>query len=309
MESRLLFIYVETPLHAGSGRGMGSVDLPVQRERVTNYPIVQGSSLKGRLRAAIRQINNWDEGSDELAAIFGRAEGEGGSFAGAVSVGDARLLLFPVRSLAGVFAWVTSRDILARFVRAACHAKLNVEWTLPDEPAENECFTGSGSAVEISGNVTLEEFTYTVKADPACYELIDKIGDWLAKNALPQTDEYKYWITNLPAHLVVLPSADMRDFAMYSTEITTHVKLEPDTKTVKSGALWTVESLPADTLLYAPLAFTGSRAQLNDYRKTASDIEGLLKNFHHYRTQLGGDETTGRGMVMMRFLEETGVRL
>mgnify|MGYP000669322062 CR=1 FL=1 len=33
--TNLLFIYVETPLHAGSGRGLGSVDLPIQRERIT----------------------------------------------------------------------------------------------------------------------------------------------------------------------------------------------------------------------------------------------------------------------------------
>ena len=32
-------------------------------------------------------------------------------------MGDARLLLFPVRSLRGVFAWVTSLDALERFAR------------------------------------------------------------------------------------------------------------------------------------------------------------------------------------------------
>jgi CRISPR type III-B/RAMP module RAMP protein Cmr4 len=47
----MLYVYAETPLHAGSGRGLGGVDLPIQRERVTGYPIVQASSLKGKLRA------------------------------------------------------------------------------------------------------------------------------------------------------------------------------------------------------------------------------------------------------------------
>jgi len=47
----MLYLYVETPLHTGSGRGLGTVDLPIQRERVTGYPMVQASSIKGCLRA------------------------------------------------------------------------------------------------------------------------------------------------------------------------------------------------------------------------------------------------------------------
>ena len=27
---KILFLYVETPLHAGTGRGLGAVDLPIQ---------------------------------------------------------------------------------------------------------------------------------------------------------------------------------------------------------------------------------------------------------------------------------------
>lgn len=49
--SAMLYLYVETPLHAGSGTSLGIVDLPIQRERVTHYPIVQSSSIKGKLRA------------------------------------------------------------------------------------------------------------------------------------------------------------------------------------------------------------------------------------------------------------------
>ena len=48
---KILFLYVETPLHAGTGRGLGAVDLPIQRDRTTGYPIIQASSVKGALRA------------------------------------------------------------------------------------------------------------------------------------------------------------------------------------------------------------------------------------------------------------------
>ena len=51
LESKILFIFAETPLHAGTGSGLGAVDLPIQRERSTGYPIVQASGLKGALRS------------------------------------------------------------------------------------------------------------------------------------------------------------------------------------------------------------------------------------------------------------------
>ena len=42
-----VFLIVETPLHAGSGSDLGAVDLPIQRERHTDFPKVEGSSVKG----------------------------------------------------------------------------------------------------------------------------------------------------------------------------------------------------------------------------------------------------------------------
>jgi len=36
----LLYLYAETPVHAGSGTSLGIVDLPIQRERTTGYPIM-----------------------------------------------------------------------------------------------------------------------------------------------------------------------------------------------------------------------------------------------------------------------------
>src|SRR5581483_12151182 len=119
----LLFTYVETPLHAGTARGLGAVDLPIQRERTTDYPMIQGSSLKGRLRAEVTARL-----PERVQAIFGPPTGNASEHAGALSVGDARILLFPVRSLAGVFAWTTSVDVLARFQRDAALADLRPGW-------------------------------------------------------------------------------------------------------------------------------------------------------------------------------------
>lgn len=303
---KIMFIYTETPLHAGSGRSLDSVDLPIQRERVTDYPMIQSSGVKGALRSEVRTQKNWEDESPEIKAIFGSADGENKSYAGAITVGDARLLLFPVRSLQGVFAWVTSVDVLSRFVRDATALGLKTFEVLKtskvSEPSENECW--AGQSVKFKANnqeqVTLEDFTYTAIKDEE--NLVTTVGEWLTKNVWPQkSPEYKYWRDNLPQHLVILRREDFRDFARYGTEVRTHIKLLPDTKTVDGSALWTTESLPTDTLLYSPLIINNSRAQVDEPQEAKQIDETLTKVSHNKRINLGGDETTGHGVVMLHF--------
>jgi CRISPR-associated protein Cmr4 len=301
--TRMLFIYVETPLHAGTGRGMGAVDLPIQRERTTGYPIIQASSLKGRLRAASDPDRNPQLvlSKAEHLAIFGPETGNASDYAGALSAGDARILLFPVRSLAGVFAWVTSRDALARFLREAEMAQIKLGWTLPPEPQSDQAWV-NGKVLLAGDSVVLEEFSFA--PDETHKAALETIGKWLADHALPQTAEYKYWHDNLPGKLCVLPENAFRDFVLYGTEVQTHVKLDSETKTVQTGALWTTESLPVDTLLYAPLMATRSRTDKASL--SADDVMRKLETLNLNRTQLGGDETTGQGMVALKL--EGGVQ-
>ena len=297
----MLFIYVETSLHAGTGRGLGAVDLPIQRERTTGYPIVQASSLKGRLRAAAKGTLE----DCEWLAIFGPETANASDYAGALSVGDARLLLFPVRSLAGVFAWTTSVDALARFLREAQMVGLSLNWDLPPEPAKDTALVSS-TVLKAGDRVVMEEFSFT--PDEGQTALVKGIGDCLAKNALPQTPEYQHWRNTLPDKLCILPEDAFRDFVLYGTEVQTHIKLNPDTKTVQTGALRTTESLPVDTLLYAPLMATQSRA--TDVDLSAEDVLSKVMGLDLPRIQLGGDETTGQGIVALRFAstrsEQTG---
>ncbi len=289
----MLFIYVETPLHAGAGRGLGAVDLPIQRERTTGYPIVQASSLKGVLRteAKGRLPNN-----DEWLAIFGPETAHASDYAGALSTGDARILLLPVRSLAGVFAWTTSCDALARFLREAEMVGLKPGWQLPPAPGKDTALV-NGTALLAGNSVVLEEFSFTPDTGQAA--MVKAIGGWLAKNALPQTG-YDYWKKALPDKLCILHEDAFRDFVLYGTEVQTHIKLDPDKKTVQSGALWTTESLPADSLLYAPVMASPSRARGVDLDGQA--ILQKVTSLGLTRAQLGGDETTGQGMVALTFV-------
>jgi len=289
----MLFIYVETPLHPGTGRGLGAVDLPIQRERTTGYPIVQASSLKGRLRAEAKgklPDNEWK-------SIFGPETEQASEYAGALSTGDARILLFPVRSLAGVFAWTTSVDVLVRFLREAQIVGLSVNWQLPPEPARDTALV-SGDALIAGQSVVLEEFSFTPDTSQA--NTVQTIGTWLADNALPQKG-YDYWKQALQQKLCILPQDAFRDFVLYGTEVQTHIRLDPEKKTVQTGALWTTESLPVDTLLYAPLMATKSRS--SKVTMSGLDILQKVKGLELLHTQLGGDETTGQGIVALRFTE------
>jgi CRISPR-associated protein Cmr4 len=302
--SALLFLYVETPLHAGTGRSFGVVDLPIQRERTTDYPMVQASSIKGRLRAETEALLQ----ASEHTAIFGPKTENASDHAGALSVGDARLVLLPVRSLAGVFAWTTSAHLLARLRRDALLAGMEVAWQVPPEPGEDAVWV-NGDALIAGEGVVLEEFSFRPSQEHA--QTVQQIGTWLAANALPprpsdgSPDIYGYWREALPKRLCILPENAFRDFARYGTEVQTHVKLAPDTKTVQTGALWTAESLPVDTLLYAPLLATKSRVRNgNGSGLSAADILKKLMELKLERLQLGGDETTGQGIVATRFSEE-----
>ena len=291
--STLLYIHVETPLHVGSGRNLGAVDLPIQREVTTGYPMVQASSLKGRLRAEARPPRME---AAEFKAIFGPDTADNPSeHAGALAPGDAKLLLFPVRSLAGVFAWTTSRDVLARFRRDARMVGVGVDWDLPPDGGATEALV-SGNRLIGGGKVVLEEFAF----DPVQSEVAGQIGRWLANHALPATEEYRYWRDALPGRFAILPNDFFRDLAQLSTEVVTRVRLNEKTKTVERGALWTEESLPVDTLLYAPVMATSTRAQ-NGARLEGRQVLAKVAGLGLARVQLGGDETVGRGMVYLRW--------
>lgn len=296
MSKSMLFLCVETPLHAGSGRALGTVDLPIQRERTTSYPMIQASGIKGRLRAHMKANKMPNE---ELWAIFGPETDKAADYAGSLSFGDARLLLFPVRSLAGVFAWCTSVDALARFRRVLVMVGQTPDWDVPStEPQEPETWV-NGDSIIAGDKVVLEEFSLTPVEKPE----VKALGDWLAKNALPDGREYAYWKKALPQKLCILPKDVFRDFSLYATEVQTHIKLDPDKKTVESGALWTAESLPVDTILYAPLIANRPRSSdpaVKDWDE--NKVISKVAQANLSRINFGGDETVGQGFVALKFL-------
>lgn len=327
-----LFIYTESATHAGTGTGLGAIDLPIQREKTTGYPIVQGSGIKGALR------QQYPGGKDDInkAVVFGPDDQP--DHGGAIAVGDARILAFPVRSLKGVMAWVTCRDVLARFARDASHLgterdpfpllpnispQVHVD---PNEPQNGytEAYASSDAVVLDDSVIVLEDYQYRNEpytitvgglqyfADEAQRQprrLAEVWSSWLAKIALPQSESYRsYYHAAFASRFVILPDDDFRDFVLYSTEVTTRIKLNRDTKTVDGTALFTMEALPADSLLYVPIITHKPRIQRDkltgsefDAGSTDEDVLRWLRSNNPQRIQIGGDETVGYGQVALRW--------
>jgi CRISPR-associated protein Cmr4 len=293
-KAAMLFLYCETPVHAGTGTSLSIVDLPIQRERITGLPIVQASSLKGVLRAEVERL----KGKQIAEALFGPETQRAHEHAGCVSPHDARLLLFPIRSLVGVFAWATCPFVLERFKREMSAAGFQIGWQVPNPANSHQALVAESSEIIVEATVVLEEFAF--KAQPSAEA--KNIAEWLVKNAFPQSEEYKPFRDWLPKRFVILPDDAFRDFTQLATEVIARIRLKTETKTVAEGALWTEEHLPSETLLYAPIFVSKPLApNANQLGLTDSDaVLQALSDLQLDRLQIGGDETVGRGIVKVR---------
>jgi CRISPR-associated protein Cmr4 len=175
---------------------------------------------------------------------------------------------------------------------------INLPWQLPKTKPGNDQAWVNGNVLQAGGKVVLEDFSFD--PDPSQGALVKQIGAWLADNALLKTAEYEYWRASLPDKLCILPNDAFRDFVLYSTEVQTHIKIDQETKTVMSGALWTAETLPTDSVFYVPLMATPPRSTGSSF-KSGKNILDKITTLELHRMHLGGDETTGQGMVALRF--------
>jgi len=276
-QTALLFLHVLSPLHAGTGQGIGAIDLPIAREKATGIPYLPGSSLKGVLRD---QAASWDQ--DTRFAVFGPDTESASEHAGAVQVGDAKLLLLPVRSLYGVFALVTSPYLLERFSREAHMVGLRVPG-VPQVPDAEHAFLAPGSRVlGDGGKVYLEDLDLKAREEAEAWE------QWLAERLEVPVE----------GRLAVVHDDLMGYLLETATEVVARIRLDDETKTVARGALWYEESLPTESVLYSLLRAEASRRKGKDL--PAEAVFALVKGLLEGAVQLGGKATVGRGLCAFK---------
>lgn len=293
----LMFIYCVSPVHAGSGTALGAIDNPVQRERHTNWPMIQGSGIKGALRHHAEQAPG-NALKNLVEKVFG-PESNASEHAGAVSFGDGQLLLFPVRSLVQSFAYTTSPTALARFSRAwKLITGQAPDWIVP-AVAGYEC-TVADKRIQSANRVILELFQ--LKPVASEHDGTSKIARWLAEKALPPSAaQFK---EKLAKDLVILSDEVFCHFVEHATVVEPHVAIDDDTGTVDEGKLFYTENVPPETLFYSIVMASRERKKKGDEADGLQAEEVML----HVKTvfddgfvQIGGDATTGRGQVVLRF--------
>lgn len=276
-EGRVVVFHALTPLHAGSGQTTGLVDLPVQREVHTAFPMIASSGLKGSIRDTAEA--QWGKEDERVTVIFGSDDA---SVSGAVAITDARILAFPVRSLQRVFVWVTCPMVLSRFARDATLAGVPLDALSIEHLLTGHALTAPDN---FQSPLVLEDVSLDITPAGSTDAVVAALARFVAADLAAE----------LRHRLVIASDEDFQHFVRHSTQISARVKLT-DEKTVSPGALWYEEALPPETLLYALLLAAAPRgdrkAGLADAAAVAKEVTGIL---HERHLQIGGNETVGQG--------------
>ena len=280
MESRMMFIHALSPVHVGTGQSVDVIDLPIAREKTTNWPCIPGSSLKG----VLRDICSTSGDNEKLKKAFGPDTGDASESAGQVLFCDAKILCLPVRSFKGTFAWVTCPSVLRRVARDCKAAELGDFPTLSNAIQESNGLVCASSLLPQGDKIYLEDLDINVTEDNNATNVARKI----AKMVFDEN-----WKEEFVSRFAII-SDDMFSFLCdNATEIVARIKIQDDTKTVQTGGLWYEESVPSESIFWCPLLCEplngNSAVELFDF------VSGEIKK--NPVIQLGGSASVGRGLV------------
>lgn len=315
-QQRLLFMTLD-PVHIGAGGyRLGRVDMTIAREPGTDLPKIPGTSLAGAARsyAAMRygkpdvagQHKKFTGNRTTCPIIYtfgtatdtssGQAQSEEANRAGTVSIGDAYILFFPVRSMAGPI-WVSTKEQMAE-----AWGRNSVTLPQNTEPTDDNVVTSmdwdkelnlgwllfkstKGLALTLPGNVAL------------CSE----------------------WSTIAKRIVLVTPKL-FSQIVNSNLEVRTSVSIDPKTGAAESGALFTYEAIPRATWLWSDVIEDDYRSNGNGttqfprtdkqckIEKTEKIENGKPNVITHY-TDNAGEEPLGETWSKPLDVVKAGVRL
>ncbi len=285
--SKSYWIHALSPLHVGSGRGVGHIDLPIAREKVTNWPYIPGSALKGVIADHHdASAGNGREDCAKKKAAFGTA-GDDSSNAGALVFSDARIVCLPVQSLYGTFAWCTSPMVLRQLIRdlegvSDKISKLNVP------SCKDNGFVGKETELG-EGQLYLQDLDISVeKNDDA-----QIWADFLAEQLFPND---KVWKDVFCKRFAVLPDGVFDYLSEMGTQVDARIRIDGSKGVVAKGGLWYEEALPAEAVLAGMVWCDKVRVKgVSEDELVANYCEGKLS------LQVGGKATVGRGRISLTF--------
>jgi CRISPR-associated protein Cmr4 len=295
--TRVYWLHTLSPTHVGTGRGIGHIDLPLHRDRVTGWPVIPASAFKGVWADHFRATEQNRRSDPKLRLAFGMAS-DSSSNAGALIPTDARLLCLPVRSISGTFAWCTSPLALQMLHRDLILGGMSGPPSLPDVHEKELIHCANETVIrDKDGKVYLEDLDLPAQPCDKTNAWAEKIANWVFPADVPWQDVFV-------KRFAVLPDAVFDFLTQTGTEVTTRVRIDDELKTVATGALWNEESLPAETILVGLVSCDRVFARDANGITAAGLIEGYASNA--LTLQVGGKATVGRGRVRCVFTPVNG---
>ena len=301
---QLVFYSCVSPVHMGAGQAVGAIDNPIQREVHTGHPLIAGSGLKGAARHHFART--WTD-KHLITRLFG-PERDASDHAGAIAFTDAALVAFPVRSLRNTFVYATCPTALGRLKRLAGK---QAAWTVPQVAAGSiKSSSSDADSALVNGRLILEAFDFAAAEDAN----VKAIAAWLADHALPPGDDHAFFREKLKIDLVVFSDTEFDHFVRHATVVEPHVKIDDDTGTAAKGALFYTENLPPESLLAGLVLASVERRKGKDAEGLVDAASVLAAVLHDGEgrqgladrlLQVGGDATTGRGLIVVHPAGET----
>jgi len=284
MLTRIFHLNALSALHVGVGQAIGVVDLPIARAKATNLPIVPGSALKGVLRDEFSS-------NEKQRTLFGpeSINVDEATHASAIAFGDAHLLLLPVRSLAGVVAFVTCPFVLTRYAADLQRAATKNIPALPGNVQGAQ--TCSDTKIKANGNtVVLEDLDLTASNGA------DAWADFMAQHLYGTEEKDKHWVCLFKELFAIISDDDFSFLADTATEIRARIRINDERGVVQKSALWYEENLPAESVLWGVIAAGAARDSSKlTQAQVMSAFEATIGT--DKTIQIGGKATVGRGLV------------
>ena len=288
MQTKIFHLHALSALHVGTGQGVGVVDLPIARAKATNLPLVPGSALKGVLRDEAAQ--QWKLDGQQIKSLFGPDNTVEDSHAGALALGDAHLLLLPIRSFAGTVAYATCPFILRRYARDH-NAEIPVVGLVKSETA---AVTNNSMLYVDKAETKLALEDLDLSANTV--ESVDQWADYIAAQLYPDgVSQAEDWRKQMTQRFVILPDDIFSFLADTATEVRMRIRLDRQTRMIQNGALWSEENLPAEAVLWGVMGIGAARDKSG---ASEEEMAKLVRN-QELALQIGGKHTVGRGLCRL----------
>lgn len=271
MNTHLSYMYLLSPLHTGGTSQEGNL-VGIARESHTDLPHLSASGIRGRLRASTPEST---EQNSQRKRLWGNTiedvqqKGDGNLTQGALWVGDAAILWFPVPSLSHGIVWITSPFLLRRWLRLYNQSLL--ETLSPPQP---NSFS--------KGRVKL----YLKDAIFQPSELTDW-SNW--KDYIPKGNS----VADTIDKALILSDEDCQVLIQTSLWRQVRVNLGEGKVLADNAGFRYEEAIPPETLMY--FSWGTTTAANGTANAACSELKAVLKSRKNW--QFGGQESLGRGLV------------